>query len=304
MEKTLELKRIPDERSATALDWSGCYMSRIIRGASGKLPGNHRAEVILHRGMEYFGEYSSLDQLRDFAEVVGFTWTLHHSERMELELINGDWNTCEPYTVEYYTLSHDFAEASRGGFWSLDDLPANVVPFVGLSNGGLVRCYAANDNGTITLYRPNPNAKAVYTPLALAEHIAYRKAHGDMGPITYFISGPTWRDPETWADAPDRLEKLLANLKQYPLDPTFEAYGDFVELNPEWIKPEAAKKYAGCTKFWGNFYGLSGVFDIITNNPRIIAKLIEAIRRNQATAEYAAAKKAIAATLHTSTKED
>jgi hypothetical protein len=110
---------------------------------------------------------------------------------MDHRQVGQSWEECEPYTIEYYTLSHDFDvdafchDTQWGkcrGFWSLDELPSGVVPFIGLSNGSLVTCYAANDGEKISLYRPNPNAKEVYKPMTTAEHIAYVRKHGDMGP--------------------------------------------------------------------------------------------------------------------------
>lgn len=283
------------------LDYSVCYMTRIIHGGA-RLPDNHRSEVILHNGEWYFGEFPGIEQLRDFAAAVGgFSWSLHHSERLERSRVgcSCNWEPCEPYTIEYYTLSHNFDTdavchltewGAFPGFWSLDEVPAGAVPFVGLSNGSLVTCYATNDGETIRLYRPNPNAPDVYKPLSTAEHIAYKRAHGDMGPVCFApnISGDSPNCP------PEEVERIVANCEQYTLDPTFEAYGNFADIRPEWVG-EAAKKYAGCVNFWGNFYDFSGVFNIITNNAAVISRLTEAIRRNQATAEYAAAKAEIKA---------
>ena len=174
------------------MNYNGQYMTRIITGAE-RLPENHRSRVILHDGQWYFGEYSSLDQLRDFAQAVGgFSWTLDHVERLELERVRDSWKSCSPYSIEFYTLSHRFevyavCHDSKWGkcayFWRLDEVPAGAVPFVGLSNGSLVTCYATNDGETIRLFRPNPNAKEVYRPLSTADHFTYVRAHGDMGPI-------------------------------------------------------------------------------------------------------------------------
>jgi hypothetical protein len=173
------------------LNLCGCYMTHITGENLERLPRNHRSKVILHNGIWYFAEYSSLEQLRDFAEGVGFSWKFHHAEQMECKQVGQSWEECEPYTIEYYTLSHDFDvdafchDTQWGkcqGFWSLDELPSGVVPFIGLSNGSLVTCYAANDGEKISLYRPNPNAKEVYKPMTTAEHIAYVRKHGDMGP--------------------------------------------------------------------------------------------------------------------------
>lgn len=286
-----------------AFDYSGCYMTRIIHDAGEPLPDNHRAEVILHDGQWYFGEYSSLEQLHDFAEAVGFTWELHHTERMDRARVGqtSNWVPCKPYTIEYYLLSHDFDTdavchktkwGAFPGFWDLCELPEGIVPFIGLSNGSLVTCYALNKEGKISLYRPNPNAKEVYKPLTMAEHHLYIRQHGDMGPYTKFIS----KHPATWpASQPDTEERIIHYLNTHTLDPIFEDYGDFVDLNPKWLTPSMARQYGGCVHFLGNFYDVSGVFDVVTNDPRLFVRLLEAIRRNQKTAAYAAAKAEIKA---------
>lgn len=93
-----------------------------------------------------------------------------------------------------------------------------------------------------------------------------------------------------WKREPDTIERILRYLDAYALDPVFEDYGNFVDASPEWLNPETARKYAGCTRFWGNFYAVSGVFDVITNDGEIIERLTAAIRRNQRSAAYASAK--------------
>jgi hypothetical protein len=89
----------------------------------------------------------------------------------------------------------------------------------------------------------------------------------------------------------DTIEELLNVLNKYSLDPSFEQHGNFVNNNPQWIKPEAKEKYKGCTKFFGNFATYSHVFDIITDEPEVIEALTEAIKRNTETEEYKKHKK-------------
>lgn len=179
------------------MDYTREYMT-LCRVADGeKLPENHRSKIILHYGGQwYLAEFASVEQLRDFAEAVGgFEWTLDHVQRLEHERVGDAWKQRKPYTVEYYTLSHRFdvdAKCHRSewgtfpGFWSLDELPEGARPFVGLSNGSLVKCYATNDGETVRLFRPNPNAKAVYKPLAISGHVEYIRRHGDAGPLAEF----------------------------------------------------------------------------------------------------------------------
>ena len=51
--------------------------------------------------------------------------------------------------------------------------------FIGLSNGSLTTCYAAfdDDNNTVEILRPNPNAKEVYPTMPLEAELEYRKNH-------------------------------------------------------------------------------------------------------------------------------
>jgi hypothetical protein len=63
-------------------------------------------------------------------------------------------------------------------FWKMEEIPTNAITFKGLSNGSLVDCfYIHNENGS-TIYRPNPNAKEVYKPMVLDDHISYQRVNG------------------------------------------------------------------------------------------------------------------------------
>lgn len=106
-------------------------------------------------------------------------------------------------------------------------------------------------------------------------------------------NGNKWANTDTpWRTIePESIESLIEVLGKYPLDPRFEKYGNFVNPAPEFIKPEAKIKYAGCTSFFGNFYTLSHVFNIYTDEPEIIDRLSKAIEANIATKEYKQARK-------------
>lgn len=103
-------------------------------------------------------------------------------------------------------------------------------------------------------------------------------------------------------DAPDAVSTLLERLSAHALDPDFERFGNFVmparkerggyegtklitiDLGP--MYPDAPT----ALRFWGNFYEVSGVFSIDTDEPGVIHNLTTAIRLNQSTDAYAAAK--------------
>jgi len=63
-------------------------------------------------------------------------------------------------------------------FWKMSELPEGVIKFKGLCNGSYVDCYYIHNENGSTVYRPNPNAKEVYNPLTLAEHIKLNKVIG------------------------------------------------------------------------------------------------------------------------------
>jgi hypothetical protein len=83
-------------------------------------------------------------------------------------------------------------------------------------------------------------------------------------------------------ELPDSIEALFDRLKTNTLDPTFEAYGNFVETDK------------GVTGFFGNFYDYSHVFQIETTDKALIKRLTDAIRANQQTKGYADARKGVA----------
>ena len=58
-------------------------------------------------------------------------------------------------------------------FWKMEDIPENAVKYTDLSNGSLVDCYYTNESNVYTQYRPNCNAKEVYKPMELKQHIEY-----------------------------------------------------------------------------------------------------------------------------------
>lgn len=106
----------------------------------------------------------------------------------------------------------------------------------------------------------------------------------------------TTRDPDTpWIEKPDTVDRILRDLAAHTLDPVFEQYGDFCDRHPEWLTEAAKKKYAGCTRFWGNFLEHAGLFDVITDDRETIARLSKAIARNKATPQYIEARRVQAA---------
>lgn len=63
-------------------------------------------------------------------------------------------------------------------FWKKEEIPNGSIMFKGFSNGNLVDCYYCKHGDDNYIYRPNPNAKEVYKPLDIEEHIEYQKING------------------------------------------------------------------------------------------------------------------------------
>src|SRR5574343_406883 len=80
----------------------------------------------------------------------------------------------------------------------------------------------------------------------------------------------------------DTLEDLFAMLQTYALDPDFEKYGNFFHYT--------TGKHFEVYHFHGNFACISHVFDIRTNDPEVIDKLLNLIFDNQGNAVYQAIK--------------
>lgn len=120
----------------------------------------HRKHWIIHNGMWYQAEFDREAQLKEFAGKLGFTYELKEEK---------PW----PYGGIYreYSMSHPIVDMPS--FYSLSEIPEDVKPIKGLSNGSIVTCYYRKTQERIEFYRPNPNASEVYDPLPIDEHVAY-----------------------------------------------------------------------------------------------------------------------------------
>lgn len=110
--------------------------------------------------------FENLEQFKIFMQTLDFKIKL-------LEVVNGDTQK----EIQIYTSNYKIIDSS---FWNLEELPKRAKPLKALSNGSIVTCYYCKNykENTITIYRPNPNAKTVYKPLELQEHIAHKKIYG------------------------------------------------------------------------------------------------------------------------------
>jgi hypothetical protein len=96
-----------------------------------------------------------------------------------------------------------------------------------------------------------------------------------------------------WSRIPDTIENIMKDLREYTLDPTFERYGNFINRNPVWVKPEIAEKYAGCTSIFGNFFSFSHAFRLVTDDEQLIVQFEQAVNENKQRESYRQAKTAI-----------
>ena len=63
-------------------------------------------------------------------------------------------------------------------FWKLEELPEIAIKYKGLCNGSVVDCYYIHTENGSKIYKPNPNAKEVYKPLQVDEHMEFIKNYG------------------------------------------------------------------------------------------------------------------------------
>ena len=98
-----------------------------------------------------------------------------------------------------------------------------------------------------------------------------------------------------WAgESPDSIEDLLQVLATEPLDPRFEDFGGFcypLDVPGIFVDPNEEGKHAGEWRFFGNFFKLSHVFNIDTDEPEVIQQLGEAIEANMMTEGYKKARR-------------
>jgi hypothetical protein len=91
--------------------------------------------------------------------------------------------------------------------------------------------------------------------------------------------------------SPDALEKLFEVLSNHPLRRTMEPFGNFAQgpmKTSDFVYPasEFAIAHVGFMHYSGNFFTVSHVFSIYTDEPDVIERLTTAIRANQQRSDY------------------
>ena len=88
-----------------------------------------------------------------------------------------------------------------------------------------------------------------------------------------------------WAgEQPATINELFEVLETHALDRTFEAFGNFVMVEP--ISEHGVHLVPNGVRFWGNFAELSHVFSVDTDDADLIERLTAAIRKNQQRPDY------------------
>lgn len=103
----------------------------------------HSKVVIMQDFMYIFKEFYTIKAFKEWAGYVGLTYRKDDSG-------------------QYY--ANQFLKSAY--FWKLEELPEGCKPVEDWCNGSKVRCFSHNDGKTLTIYRPNPNAKDVYIPMS------------------------------------------------------------------------------------------------------------------------------------------
>lgn len=132
----------------------------------------HRYHWILHKGRSsgfHIASFDRQDQLDLFAQTLGFSYKLVEERT---------WRGTNTKYKEFSVSKNIVEPLSYGGFWKIEELPEGVKPIKALSNGSIVTCYFRTLNDKIEIFRPNPNAKDVYKPLEIEQHIAHQKIYG------------------------------------------------------------------------------------------------------------------------------
>ena len=133
-------------------------MSRIWL-ATYEMPKNQYTNI-LTKGAYAYTAFRTDKGLNDFIKRTGTDFVKQN------EAMTADYGKVQRFVAENIEIQEKL-------FWKMEDIPENAVKYTDLSNGSLVDCYYTNESNVYTQYRPNPNAKEVYKPMGLKQHIEY-----------------------------------------------------------------------------------------------------------------------------------
>ena len=123
-------------------------MSRIWL-ATYEIPKN-QYKHILTKGAYGYTAFRTDKGLNDFIKRTGIDFIKHN------EVMTADHGKVQSFAAENI-------ETQEKLFWKMEDIPENAVKYTDLSNGSLVDCNYTNEN----------NAKYVYKPMGLKQHLEY-----------------------------------------------------------------------------------------------------------------------------------
>ena len=115
---------------------------------------------ILTKGVYSYTAFRTDKGLNDFIKRTGIDFVKQN------EVMTADHGKVQWFVAENIEIQEKL-------FWKMEEIPENAVKYTDLSNGSLVDCYYTNESNVYTQYRPNPNAKEVYKPMGLKQHIEY-----------------------------------------------------------------------------------------------------------------------------------
>jgi hypothetical protein len=87
-------------------------------------------------------------------------------------------------------------------------------------------------------------------------------------------------------DTKAAIDVLCDALATYPLDRTFEGYGDFITRDARNLRGDWLEGIERAVGFFGNFHGYSLVFNVTTDDAEIVERLSSAIEANKARPDY------------------
>ena len=114
----------------------------------------------LTKGAYAYTAFRTDKGLNDFIKRTGANFTKQN------EVMTADHGKVQSFIA-------DNIEIQEKLFWRMEEIPKDAVKYIDLSNGSLVDCYYTNEKNVYTVYRPNPNAKEVYKPMELKQHLEY-----------------------------------------------------------------------------------------------------------------------------------
>ena len=124
-----------------------------------EMPKNQYRHILM-KGMYSYTAFRTDKGLNDFIKRTGANFIKHN------EVMTADHGKVQCFVAENIEIQEKL-------FWKMEDIPEDAVKHTDLSNGSLVDCYYTNENNIYTVYRPNPNAKDVYKPMDLKQHLEY-----------------------------------------------------------------------------------------------------------------------------------